>query len=90
MTFMPAGIIASKIGRKKTILGGIVLMFVSFVVAFTFTSYSPFINVLLVLIGMGWASINVNSYPMVVEMAKGSDVGKFTVTTTPRPWQVRF
>lgn len=78
VTFMPAGIIASKIGRKKTILGGIVLMFVSFVVAFTFTSYSPFINVLLVLIGMGWASINVNSYPMVVEMAKGSDVGKFT------------
>lgn len=78
LTFMPAGMIASRIGRKKTILGGVALMFVSFIVAFSFTSYSPFINVLLVLIGMGWALINVNSYPMVVEMAKGSDVGKFT------------
>ena len=78
LTFMPAGMIASRIGRKKTILGGVALMFVSFIVAFSFTSYSPFINVLLVLIGMGWAFINVNSYPMVVEMAKGSDVGKFT------------
>lgn len=78
LTFMPAGMIASRLGRKKTILGGVALMFVSFVLAFGFTSYSPFINVLLVLIGMGWALINVNSYPMVVEMAKGSDVGKFT------------
>ncbi len=78
LTFMPAGMIASRLGRKRTILGGVALMFVSFVLAFGFTSYSPFINVLLVLIGMGWALINVNSYPMVVEMAKGSDVGKFT------------
>ena len=31
-------------------------------------------------IGIGWASINVNSYPMVVEMAKGSDIGKYTGT----------
>ncbi len=31
------------------------------------------------LIGFGWASINVNSYPMVVEMSRGgSDVGRFT------------
>ena len=30
------------------------------------------------LAGIGWATINVNSYPMVVEMAKGSDVGKYT------------
>ena len=27
---------------------------------------------------MAWAMINVNSYPMVVEIARGSDVGKFT------------
>jgi len=29
-------------------------------------------------VGLAWASINVNSLPMVVEMCKGSDVGKFT------------
>jgi hypothetical protein len=31
-----------------------------------------------VLAGVGWAAINVNSYPMVVEMSKGADVGKYT------------
>ena len=30
------------------------------------------------LVGLAWASINVNSLPMVVEMCRGSDVGKFT------------
>ena len=30
------------------------------------------------LIGLAWAGINVNSLPMVVEMCKGSEVGKFT------------
>ena len=30
------------------------------------------------LVGVAWASINVNSLPMVVEMCRGSDVGKFT------------
>ena len=31
-----------------------------------------------ILAGMGWATINVNSFPMVVELAKGGDVGKYT------------
>ena len=30
------------------------------------------------LVGIGWAAINVNSFPMVVEMTSGSDVGKYT------------
>ena len=36
--------------------------------------------VLFVLVGVAWAAINVNSYPMIVEMSKGSDIGKFTGT----------
>lgn len=78
VAFVPAGFIAAKIGRKKTIMGGIVLMTLSFTTAAFFTSYTPALSVLLVLIGFGWASINVNSYPMVVEMSRGSDVGRFT------------
>ena len=35
-------------------------------------------NIFFALIGMGWAAINVNSLPMVVEMCKESDVGKYT------------
>ncbi|HEY8420173.1 MAG TPA: MFS transporter [Thermoclostridium sp.] len=78
VSYIPVGIIASKIGRRKTILIGIVMLFVSFTVAYFFTSYHPLLTVLLALVGAGWAAINVNSYPMVVEMAKGSDVGKYT------------
>ncbi len=78
VAFIPVGFLATRIGRRKTILSGVVLMFVSFVGAYLFTSYHPLLNILLVFIGASWAAINVNSYPMVVEMAKGSDVGKYT------------
>jgi len=78
VSYIPVGFIASRIGRRKTILIGIVMLFVSFSIAFFFTSYNPLLTVILVLVGSGWAAINVNSYPMVVEMAKGSDVGKYT------------
>lgn len=78
IAFVPAGMIAARIGRKRTILTGISLLIVCFATAAFFTTFSPVLNVLLVLIGFGWAAINVNSYPMVVEMATGSDVGKFT------------
>lgn len=78
LSYIPVGIIASKVGRKKTILVGIMMLFASFVAAFFFTTYTPLLSVLLVFIGSGWAAINVNSYPMVVEMSKGSNVGKYT------------
>ena len=35
-------------------------------------------NILFTLAGVGWATINVNSYPMVVELSRGGDVGKYT------------
>jgi MFS family permease len=31
-----------------------------------------------VLAGIGWATINVNSFPMAVELAKSGNVGKYT------------
>lgn len=71
LTYIPAGLVASKIGRRKTILIGICLMLFSFGCAIFFTAYHPLLIVLFALTGMGWASINVNSYPMVVEMSKG-------------------
>lgn len=78
IAFIPIGILSSKIGRKKTILLGIVLLGTAFLGVSFFTSLSPFLYVFMVMTGVGWASINVNSYPMVVEMSSGSDVGKFT------------
>lgn len=80
VAYLPAGMIASKIGRKKTILAGVVMLAVSFGAAAFMRPGSPTIimNVLFALAGVAWATINVNSFPMVVEMCSGADVGKYT------------
>ena len=76
------GNVASKVGRRKTIRFGTLLLSGSFFAAFVYTmasdAFSPLLYVLFVMVGVAWASINVNSLPMVVEMCKGSEVGKFT------------
>jgi len=78
ISYIPIGFISSKFGRKKTILGGIILVTVSYLCGTLFITYSPLINVVFAVTGIGWAAINVNSYPMVVEMVSGADVGKYT------------
>lgn len=78
VSYIPIGIISTKIGRKKMIIIGIISMTITYSLGFFFTSFSPAIYVLFAFTGFGWAAINVNSYPMVVEMSKGSDVGKYT------------
>lgn len=78
VAYIPIGIISSKLGRKKTILCGIVLMTFSYLCGLMFTEASPLINVVFACTGIGWAAINVNSYPMVVEMCKSADTGKYT------------
>ena len=80
LSYIPIGNIASRVGRKKTILTGIVLMSLCYFAAIFAGAYHPAVNVAFAAIGIGWAAINVNSYPMIVEMAKGSDIGKFTGT----------
>ncbi len=82
LSYIPIGSLASKIGRRKTILGGAALLaicfFVGFIVTANATAITPPMYILFVLVGLAWAAINVNSLPMVVEMCKGSEVGKFT------------
>ena len=82
VSYIPIGALASKIGRKKTIMGGIILLASCFLLGFVLTTVYSSINavmfVVFALVGLAWAAINVNSLPMVVEMCKGSDVGKFT------------
>jgi len=79
IAFVPIGILATKIGRRKTILMGIVLLTLCFGSVFFLTPDTAFIMyVIFGLTGIGWATINVNSYPMVVELARGSNVGKYT------------
>ncbi len=79
IAFIPIGILATKIGRRKTILMGIVLLTICFGSIYFLTPDTAFIMyVIFGLTGIGWATINVNSYPMVVELAKGPNVGKYT------------
>lgn len=78
LSYIPVGSIASRVGRKKTILGGVVLLASMFAIGAAVKEYHIWINGLFALVGVAWAAINVNSYPMVVEMSKGSDIGKFT------------
>lgn len=78
LSYIPIGIISSNIGRKKTIIAGIIMLSLSYFCGFLFIEYSPIINVVFAFTGIGWAAINVNSYPMVVEMSRSADVGKYT------------
>jgi len=80
VSYIPVGQIASKVGRRKTILAGVLMLATAFFAGNFITSSSPELIMypVFILAGMGWATINVNSFPMVVELAKGGDVGKYT------------
>ncbi len=78
VSYLPIGFLSSRFGRKKMILAGIFLMCAAYVSGIFFGHFSPLLYVVFGLTGVGWASINVNSYPMVVEMGSGADVGKYT------------
>lgn len=80
VAYLPAGMVASKIGRKKTIMAGVVMLTAAFGAASFMRAGSSVLlmNILFALAGIGWATINVNSFPMVVEMCSGGDIGKYT------------
>ncbi len=80
LSYIPIAYVSRKIGRKKTILIGICLMAASYVITGLYPHFSVSINIFFALVGIGWAAINVNSYPMVVEMSKAGEIGKFTGT----------
>lgn len=82
ISYIPTSMLTSKFGRKKVILAGVAALFASFAGGFFITTSGTVSMILLYIdfafLGAGWAAISVNSLPMVVEMCKGSDVGKFT------------
>lgn len=76
--FVPLGFLSGALGRKKTILLGITLMTVCYFLAIFIKEQTPIMYLIFGVVGIGWAAINVNSFPMVVEMSTGADVGKYT------------
>ncbi len=80
VSYIPVGVLSAKFGRKKMILTGVALLGISFFFASFMREGSSLLvmNILFAMAGIGWATINVNSYPMAVELAKAGDVGKYT------------
>ena len=80
ISYLPVGMVASRLGRKKTILAGVAMLFTAFLGGCFMTASSPswMMTAMFILAGVAWATINVNSFPMVVEMCSGADVGKYT------------
>ena len=80
VSYLPVGLLASRLGRKACIQGGILLLAAAFLVASFLRAGAPMalLCVLFALAGIGWAAISVNSFPMVVELCSGADAGRFT------------
>jgi len=81
MTFLlfaiPSGLVGSRLGRKRTMLGGVVLMALMFFVIILVDT-KAILPVMLIGAGIGWALININSYPTIVQMAPKGETGKYT------------
>jgi maltose/moltooligosaccharide transporter len=88
---VPAGILASKFKRKIIIMIGIVVMIACVILMYILpvsaltTQFASFmgsgfytLSIILMFAGIGWAMINVNSLPMVVDMTDDEHIGTFT------------
>ena len=78
ISFLPIAFLSSRFGRKKVILAGILLMALAFLGGSFLRSANFIMYIIFSAIGVGWAAINVNAYPMVIEMSRGADIGKYT------------
>lgn len=78
VAFLPTGYLSEKIGRKNSIILGLGLMIVSLFTALFVKKFGFVLIVLFAVAGVGWAIINVNSYPMFVELSNNKNLGKFT------------
>lgn len=89
---LPSGLIGGKIGRRKTISGGIVLMGAAMLLmavlpvpfltnvlfAVPVLGEVPWVGIILMAAGIAWAFININSLPMVVDMTDDIRIGTYT------------
>jgi len=88
ITAIPAGFLGSKIGRKKTIFIGITILILIVLSTYLFgnmemneSNRDLFVKIMFVLFpigGIGWALINVNSLPMIVDMTTNEKSGGYT------------
>lgn len=78
VSYIPIGIISGKIGRKKTIIIGIIGLILSFGICYFAERPTTFAMIMFCVVGFSWAAINVNSLPMVVDIGSDGDIGRYT------------
>jgi MFS family permease len=74
---IPSGLIATRVGRKPTIIVGLVGMLIGLIVGFIVRNPTILLAVLAVM-GAFWALVNINSLPMVYDLATGGSIGAYT------------
>jgi len=78
LTFIPSVKLTKKIGRKRSVLAGLLIIIIVMLAAGFIKTFGVAIIALFAISGVGWAIVNVNTYPMVVEMASRNNVGRYT------------
>ncbi len=84
IALLPVALLAAKFGRKKTILMGVVIAVCAFIPCIFLNDAMNKIGLMVgfticfLVAGFGLVIINVNTLPMVTELAKGSNVGQYT------------
>ena len=81
ITFAVAGYFAVKFGRKPCVIVGVGMLAVGCLLIYLLGvggKPGALIYLYFVILGIGWALINVNSYPMMVEMSSSGNIGKYT------------
>ncbi|MEG1390964.1 MAG: MFS transporter [Angelakisella sp.] len=79
MIFMvPAAMVASKIGRKKSAIIGSAIYFVGLLGCFTVTpEKSSMLYIWFIIMSVGFPMVSINLGPMVIEIGKDSDSGRY-------------
>ena len=79
VSYIPIGFLSSRIGRKKTIIIGLVLATGCFIYgALGAQTFTPMLYVMFALVGFAQAAVTVNTFPMVWEISRFGNVGKYT------------
>jgi MFS family permease len=89
---IPAGFIGAKLGRKKTIGIGLLIMIIMMIIVYVLPKETLLqmhgklpilgnimtLTLFLLVAGIGWACININSLPVVVDLTDAIHIGTFT------------
>lgn len=77
-SYIPVGALAGRIGRKRTILLGVVMLCVAYSGVAMYGEYHVSLNICFAMVGFALAAVNVNSLPMLIDICPNEQVGRYT------------